>query len=160
VVGGGVLSGEPDEWGFEDFFTEVEPRLRLALCARFGRDAGREAALDALVYGWRHWDRVRDMANPAGYLYRVGVSKGRLPSAGRVIVDPIEWRDPWIEPGLDVGLAALSENQRTAVVLHHGLEWSYEEIAHLMEISVSTVRNHVRRGIGKLRVSLGVMVDG
>jgi RNA polymerase sigma-70 factor (ECF subfamily) len=61
---------------------------------------------------------------------------------------------------LDVGLAALSENQRTAVVLHHGLEWSYEEIAHLLEISVSTVRNHVRRGIGKLRVSLGVMVDG
>ncbi|HEY7564883.1 MAG TPA: RNA polymerase sigma factor [Acidimicrobiia bacterium] len=158
--GGGVLSGETDEPSFEDFFSEVEPRLRLALCARFGREAGREAALDALVYGWRHWDRVREMANPAGYLYRVGVSRVRYPAVTPVLVDPIDWRDPWIEPGLEIGLAALSENQRTAVVLHHGLDWSYEEIGSLMEVSVSTVRNHVRRGVQKLRASLGVMVDG
>jgi hypothetical protein len=100
------------------------------------------------------------MANPAGYLYRVGVSRVRYPAVTPVLVDPIDWRDPWIEPGLEIGLAALSENQRTAVVLHHGLDWSYEEIGSLMEVSVSTVRNHVRRGVQKLRASLGVMVDG
>ena len=44
---------------FTEFVSEVEPRLRRALTAAFGSEVGREAAAEALVYGWEHWDRVR-----------------------------------------------------------------------------------------------------
>jgi predicted RNA polymerase sigma factor len=62
---------------FEAFFREAEPRLRRALIAAAGAEVGREAAAEALAYGWEHWDRVGAMENPAGYLYRVGRSKAR-----------------------------------------------------------------------------------
>ena len=60
--------------GFAAFFAVAEPRLRRALVAAYGADRGGDATSEALVYGWQHWDRVREMANPVGYLYRVGQS--------------------------------------------------------------------------------------
>ena len=59
------------------FMAEAEPRLRRALGARFGVQLGGDATLEAMVYGWKHWDRVREMDNPVGYLYRVGSSSVR-----------------------------------------------------------------------------------
>jgi DNA-directed RNA polymerase specialized sigma24 family protein len=145
--------------GFEEFFEEVEPRLRRALVARFGPDTGREAAVDALVYGWRQWDRVGRMTNPVGYLYRVGVSNARPMAATLSLAEPAVWTEPWVEPHLAAGLRALSDLQRTAVILHHSLSWTYPEIAELLDVSVSTVRNHIGRGMAKLRLTLGVDAD-
>ncbi len=145
------LSDDPERASFERFVEGVEPRLIRALIARFGMDLGREATVDALVYGWRHWDRVREMENPAGYLYRVGVSSVRPQRPDRELVEPAEWHDPWVEPNLQSGLARLSDSQRTAVILHHCFAWTYQEIADLLEVSVSTVRNHTDRGMEKLR---------
>jgi hypothetical protein len=66
-----------DDDGFEDFFAVAEPRLRRALVAAYGIERGREAAAEALAYGWEHWSKVRAMKNPTGYLYRVGQSRSR-----------------------------------------------------------------------------------
>jgi hypothetical protein len=41
-----------------------------------------------LAYGFEHWGKVGPMANPAGYLYRVGQSEARR--AGGVPVGLIE----------------------------------------------------------------------
>ena len=49
---------------FSTFVEEHEARLRHALTARFGSDVGKEAAADALAYGWEHWEQVRSMENP------------------------------------------------------------------------------------------------
>ena len=57
---------------FTAFATDVGSRLRIALSARFGPELGAEATADALLYAWQHWERVRGLKNPAGYLYRVG----------------------------------------------------------------------------------------
>ena len=57
---------------FVAFVRDAEPKLRRALVAAYGAMVGREAALDALSWGWEHWDRLSQMANPVGYLYRVG----------------------------------------------------------------------------------------
>ncbi|HSM01264.1 MAG TPA: hypothetical protein VK960_02325 [Acidimicrobiia bacterium] len=62
---------------FTSFVEETEARLRRALTASFGPEAGREATAEALAYAWRNWSRVRSLDNPAGYLYRVGRDKGR-----------------------------------------------------------------------------------
>lgn len=65
------------ETEFTSFLETAEPRLRRALVGRYGPDVGRDAAAEALAYAWEHWERLRTMSNPAGYLYRVGQSKAR-----------------------------------------------------------------------------------
>lgn len=145
---------------FEAFFRVAEPRLRRALIARFGSDNGREATVDALVYGWRNWDRVRSMANPLGYLYRVGASKAPARSgAVGLHVDVVgSDREPLVEPGLEAALDQLSEAQRVCVVLRYSFEWTYAEIGELLDVSVSSVRNHLDRALRKLRSSLALEV--
>ncbi len=142
------------------FMAEAEPRLRRALVARFGMQLGGDATLDAMVYGWRHWDRVSEMQNRVGYLYRVGSSSVRPEKLPPRLPPSQEYREPWIEPGLEAGLDVLTEPQRVAVVLRHSFEWTYDEIAELLDVSVSTVRTQLARGMKKLRKSLEVTVDG
>ncbi|MFH2072772.1 MAG: sigma-70 family RNA polymerase sigma factor [Actinomycetota bacterium] len=142
---------------FLEFARVAEPRLRYALVAAHGAERGLEAANDALVYGWRHWDRVRGMANPIGFLYRVGQRKARRqrhsPRANPVIPED---RPPWIEPHLSEALASLTPRQREVVVLVEGFEWTHREAAEVLGISASSVQTHLERGLAQLRRSLGV----
>lgn len=137
----------------------AEPRLRRALIAVWGPEVGREATVDALAYGWMNWDRVRRLANPVGYLYRVGRNSVRRRKSTPILVDQPTVVDYWVEPDLEMGLRRLSDSQRLVVTLHHCYDWTYEEIGDLLEIGVSTVRNHLNRGMRKLREELGVSVD-
>ena len=67
-----MLRDETTAGTFSDFVEEHEARLRDALTARFGSDIGKDAAADALAYGWEHWERIQAMDNSIGYLYTVG----------------------------------------------------------------------------------------
>lgn len=149
---------EPADDGIEPFTAFVkktEPQLRHALVAVFGQEQGREATAEALAYGWEHWDRVEAMGNPAGYLYRVGRSHKPKSVVSTFVPVPID-RQPEVEPGLPGALGALSEKQRLAVVMVHAYEWSRDEVAAMLGISVSTLDTHLRRGLAKLRDGLGV----
>lgn len=142
---------------FTEFVRDVEPRLKHALVAGFGTEVGIEATRDALAYGWEHWDRVRERANPAGYLFGVGRNKARRRVRRRVVFPvPPSGHDLWVEPGLPAALRRLSERQRLAVLLVHGYEWTYAEVADLMGVSISTVQQHTTRGMSKLRNAIGV----
>lgn len=84
------------------------------------------------------------MDNPAGYLWGVGRNHARRMRPRRVVlpharVDAM----PWIEPSLASALARLSEGQRVAVMLVHGLGWTYGEVAELLGVSRGTVQTHV-----------------
>ena len=142
---------------FSEFVREVEPRLLQALIASTGREVGREATADALVYAWKHWDRVSVMDNAAGYLYRVGRSCAKK-YHNREVALPVETSnlEPWIEPGLREAFHGLSERQRSAVLLVEGFDWRYQEVAEFMGLSRSSVQRHVERGMTKLRVALEV----
>ena len=63
---------------------------------------------------------------------------------------------PDVEPGLPAAIAKLSPQQRLAVLLVHAHGWTHEEAAAALAIDVSTLRNHLRRGLLKLRTKLGV----
>lgn len=142
---------------FTEFVADYEPRLRESLIAACGGEVGREAAAEALVYGWEHWDRVSAMDNPAGYLYTVGLSRGRkgLPRH-QPIFDPIDSaRTPDVEPRLPEALAELSERQRTVVVLIHCFQWTQSEVGELLGLSKTTIQNHLERGMGGLRREIG-----
>ena len=140
---------------YSEFVRTTEPRIRQALVARFGPDEGREATAEAIAYGWEHWDRIRAMDNPAGYLYRVGQRKGMRKWRRPVLPPPPHYSDPIVEPRLPRALERLSHRQRTAVILVHSFAWTHEEVAELMGVSPSTVRNHLRRGMEKLRREIG-----
>ena len=145
---------------FTEFVGKVEPRLRHALCAAFGGDQGREATAEALAYGWEHWSLVREMDNPAGYLWGVGRNHARRMQPRNVVFPdaPVDTM-PWVEPSLAPALARLSERQRLAVMLVHGLDWTYGEAAELLGVSKGTVQTQAKRGMARLRKYVGVKHD-
>jgi len=144
---------------FAAFAQEVEPRLKRALVALYGIDLGHEAAEEALVEGWRRWDRVSEMTNPIGYLYTIGRNYGRRsPASTPEFPVPPHSYTPWVEPALPAALIALSEQQRQAVLLVHAHGWTLSEAAEVLGVSKNTVRIHVERGVTKLRAALGVKI--
>ncbi len=132
--------------------------LRRALVARNGLEVGVEAAADAMAWAVEHWDRLVTMENPTGYLYRVGQTAARR-HRRRIRLDfPDEprWEDaPVLEGDVFAALAKLRRNQRVAVVLVHAYEFTYRETAELLRISEAAAKNHVHRGLIKLRSILG-----
>lgn len=142
---------------FDAFVVDCEAKLRVALTASLGAQLGPDAAAEALAHAWQHWDRVRSMNNPVGYLYKVGRDRGRKQLKRRQPFIPSvpESRTPWVEPGLSPALAALAERQRTVVMLVHGYQWTLTEVAQALSISKSSVQTHHDRGMRKLRRSLG-----
>ena len=142
---------------FTDFVVEVEAKLRRALTGALGIELGRDATAEALAYGWEHWSRIRVMDNPVGYLYRVGVNHGRKARQRRVSLPDVPAATlPWVEPALPAALARLPEQQRVAVFLVCGHEWSMSEVAGLLGVSKGTVQKHVERAMRRLRRRLGV----
>jgi RNA polymerase sigma-70 factor (ECF subfamily) len=146
-------AGSSGELGF------ATERLRQILVARFGWESGLEAWHDAVAYAWEHAADLNAMANPTGYLYRVAqTSVRRQRRANRRVDLPAvdAHRLPDVEPRLPHALAGLSDRQRVAVMLVHAHGWTHDEAAQAMGIGVSSLRNHLRRGLERLRSELGV----
>jgi DNA-directed RNA polymerase specialized sigma24 family protein len=145
---------------FTRFVKEVEPRLSYAFYAAYGPEVGSEVTAESLTYAWEHWPRLREMDNPAGYLYRVGQSKARwYHRTPACFPQPLPSAIPDVEPQLPEALEHLTRNQRLAVVLVHGMEWTEDEVATLIGRSRSTVRTHLERGLARLRDELEVTID-
>ena len=144
---------------FEEFVATVGRQVRAGLVAANGAQVGADAAAEAMAYAWEHWERVRAMDNPAGYLYRVGQTAARRDRRhehpDRLFPEP-EPHDVEIEPGLLPALEHLSEMQRVCVVLVHGYGYGQTEAAELLDISPSSVRTHLDRGMRTLRDQLEV----
>jgi DNA-directed RNA polymerase specialized sigma24 family protein len=140
---------------FEMFVRDAEPRLRRALLGAVGSDRVEDAVGEALAYAFEHWNKVKSMVNPVGYLYRVGQSKSRPRKRLRLFRREPETL-PNVNPGLVEALEALPLSQRSAVWLAHGCGWSHAEIAESLGVSTSTVATHVSRGLARLRVEMGV----
>ena len=147
----------PDE-DFRLFVERAEPRLRRALVAAYGSERGREATAESLAYAWEHWERLGQTKNLIGYLYRVGQSRIRQRKDPPLFVRA-DHSDPWYEPALAPALADLSESQRTAVVLVHGFGWTMQEVAECTGVKVTSVQNHLDRGLKKLRAAMKVTCD-
>jgi DNA-directed RNA polymerase specialized sigma24 family protein len=148
---------KPETAEFAAFVARVEPRLRQALVATYGLVDGREATVDALSWAWEHWERLAEVDNKPGYLYRVGQSAVRRFGARAVPGNDIQAvvsRLPDVEPGLLPALHRLSGQQRTIVLLVHAHGWSQAEVARTLEIGPSTVREHLTRALNRLRDEL------
>ena len=105
--------------------------------------------------------RYRDLENPTAYLRQAIVNEARMTHRSDTRRTAREQRttDPTSAPSeLDhemLGvLAALPYAQRAAVVLRYWADWTDSEIAEALACRPSTVRSHLRRGLGRLRTEL------
>lgn len=141
---------------FTAFVADVEPRLRRALVGSCGVDRAADAVAEAFTWAWANWERVVEMNNPAGYLYRVARSSQRHRPIRRVRwLIPRTSELPDVEPGLVSAVEALPDRQRSAVWLVHACQWTHAEVADALDISTSAVSTHVARGMATLRTTLG-----
>ena len=158
-----MASAEPtsDYVALRDFdvFTATDgPRLQRALVAAYGPEDGADLYADVMLRAWADWDAIGTMANPAGYLWRVAQSghrryrrwtrKPKFPSRAIVERNELDDRD------LLLSLGGLSDNERVAVVMVHAHRATYQEVADLLDVPVTTVNNLVHRGLNRLRADL------
>lgn len=148
---------------FTSFVGESQDGIRFALVAAHGRERGMEAAAEALTYAWEQWERIEPMANPAGYVYKVGhrIALKQRPERPELagLFPAVTIEQPDVEPGLPTALEGLTERQRVVVVLVHGFGVTHRETANMLGLSVGSVQRHLDRGLAKLRRSLGVEID-
>lgn len=143
---------------FDAFTADEGRRLQRALVAAYGPDDGADLYADVMLRAWTDWDRVGSMANPAGYLWRVARSHHRRyrrwyrkpKFASRQVVE----RSDLADRDLFLSLDSLNDAERVAVVMVHAHRATYQEVADLLEVPVTTVNNLVHRGLNRLRVAL------
>ena len=146
---------------FEEFFTTNSQDLygSLWLVTRHRFEA-EEIAQEAFLKVWERWDRVAEMDDPVGYLYRTAMnvwrSRGRraavairrvvhaIPTDDDLVV--IEERDVVVR-----ALAPLTPRQRAALVLTDLLGLTSEEAGKALGVRPSTVRVLAARGRDRLR---------
>jgi RNA polymerase sigma-70 factor (ECF subfamily) len=162
-----------DEAAFRGLVERHQARV-LALAWRLTgvRDDAEEVAQDAFVRAWRALPQFRGDAAFGTWLHRIvtHVALDRREAAGRrraheVAVDDAVLADlAAAEPG-DAGgdrvtartrtelLAALSEAQRTAVVLHYLEDRPVLEVAQAMDVPENTVKTHLARARAAMRAA-------
>lgn len=140
---------------FDAFIADASVRLRRAFVARYGVEIGVEACSEAVTWACANHTRLMGMTNPVGYLYRVGQSSVRAQVRWqRAPLFPAEQPSGDValpDEGLHHALSKLSRDQRSAVMLVHAHGYRYAEAAELLDIPVSTLKNHLNRGLARLR---------
>jgi RNA polymerase sigma-70 factor (ECF subfamily) len=150
---------------FEDLVHAEHSGLYGALCL-ITRDRGEaeDVMQEAFLRLWERWDRVRDMDDPAGYLYRAALNlhRKRIRRASvairRVIglrprrdeLAEVETHDQVLR-----ALGTLTRRQRMSIVLVDLLDFSSEEAAQLMGVKAATVRVLASQGRAAIRRKQG-----
>jgi RNA polymerase sigma factor (sigma-70 family) len=159
-----------DDPAFEAFYQSVQPALLASLLAFSGNaELASEAADEAFVRALVHWRRVRTMASPGGWVYRVAVNLVRYQARGRTRerAAVARWVSGRSSPaptgpaeGFDTEMrelvARLPERQRLAVVLRYVADLPEADIARIMGITRSTVSVTLVKARANLR---GQLVD-
>jgi RNA polymerase sigma-70 factor, ECF subfamily len=153
---------------FERVVDRQAERLVRCLAATFlDREIAADAAQDAFIQLYKHWDEVTKTGSPDDWLYRVAFNRGKdycraLARRGRLLqrlvnvapacAEAVEWT-----PGSDFLdlLGQLSSRQRVAAALYYEADLSTADIGRVMGISEGSVNSHLHRA----RVVLKQMLE-
>lgn len=138
----------------EEFLTGARPRLMRAFLGSLGPSRADDALSAAFEWAVTNWNRLSEMDNPIGYLYRVGSTRSTPPKTPIALPAAAEIGLPDFEPRLVPAMLKLPETQRTAVWLIHACGWNYTDAAQAMDVGESTVGTHASRGLAALRRDL------
>jgi RNA polymerase sigma-70 factor, ECF subfamily len=149
---------------FASWYQHEHPKVVAALTVTSGdAEVAVEATDEAFVRAYERWSRVRRMASPGGWLYRVALNvlrrrtrrRARERALWRRLSAPAPSPDGAAAPAaLDAhvwdAVRDLPPRQRTAVALRYVLDLPETEVARLMGISrgaasasLSTARRHL-----------------
>lgn len=147
---------------FEEFYETTFRRLFTALCLVTGdRNEAEEIAQDAFVRVYERWDRVGELQDPTGYLFRVSMNvfRSRWRRASLALR-----REFFLAPEQADDLAAveahdevvrllrgLEPKQRAAVVLTAIMDHSAAEAGHMLGMRASSVRSLTTRARAQMR---------
>ena len=149
---------------FEEFFVAEREALYGSLClVTRNRHEAEELTQEAFVRVLERWDRVSELDDPRGYLYRTAMNAFRsryrraLLAAKRTLgvapadreIGAVDDRDEAVR-----ALATLSPRQRAAVVLTDLLGFPSEEAASMLGIRASTLRMHASRAHAALKETM------
>ena len=81
------------EGSFADFFANSAPVIHRALVARYGVAYAEDSTADAMATAWSRWDRVSQMANPAGYVYRIAARAAARRRRRDALLSPLQSGD-------------------------------------------------------------------
>ena len=165
-----AMSGGYEATGsFEAFFEATHADLFAALwLVTRNRHEAEEIMQDAFMAMWTRWDRLSEIENPTGYLYRTAMNAFR--SRGRRAAVALR-KGVHLMPADDAlarveereasvsALAPLTPKQRAAVVLTVILDFTSEEAGDLLGVRPSTVRVLAGRGRAQLREAMGESHD-
>jgi RNA polymerase sigma-70 factor (ECF subfamily) len=151
------------EGSFAVFFeAHYEVLLRAMYLVAGDRYEAEDLAQEAFAKAYERWSRLRDMENPAGYLYRASLNayrsrRRRIATAAKRTLsvrasDPIADSDE--RDSIRRALATLPRGQREAVVLVEWLGMTSEEAGRLLGISANAARVRVHRAKQALRFVL------
>jgi RNA polymerase sigma-70 factor (ECF subfamily) len=149
---------------FEDFFRGQTRNLYAHLCLITGNRAeAEELAQDAFLKVWERWDRVADMEEPVGYLYRTAMNLfrkryRRVGVALRKMV-LVELREDEFATAEDRSVVAralveLAPRQRAALVLTELIGFSSEEAGRMLGVRAGTVRVLASQGRAAMKQHL------
>jgi RNA polymerase sigma-70 factor (ECF subfamily) len=140
---------------FETFFERTHQRLFGGLCLVTGnRHEAEEIMQDAYLKVWERWERVSDMDDPTGFLFRTAMNgfrsryrRASLAIRRRMALAPVlddlaavEDRDEVVRI-----LRPLSPAERASIVLTTMFGYSSEEAGRLLGVKAATVRAHATR---------------
>ena len=150
-----VIIDEQKSVAVDAFIVANRSGLERALVARYGLSDGLDAASHAIEFSVAHWERLSTMSNPLGFLFRVGHTHGLRGVRSKrrlteLVTDPVT-TDERVDVDLQRALVRLSWEQRVAIVLVHAHGHSYADTARIMGMPVTTITNHVNRGLARLR---------
>jgi len=151
----------PTAGGFEDFYRAQADRVYRALAVTLTNPhLAREATDEAMARAYARWSMLRDLDNPGGWVYRVGLN----------------WATSWwrkvrrersLDPGLDRAapadaapaevldaLSRLAVEQRAVIVCRVLLDLSTNQTAEVLGLAVGTVKSRLARALASLRAAL------
>jgi len=153
-------SGSREE--YEAFFRRVFPRaVGVALRISGDRPAAEDAALEALAKAHTRWCKIGGEPWSEAWVLRVTVNEAirRLPRRPPLVPQPPDHPDPSdvvvVRQTLVAALRLLPKRQREVVVLRFLVGLSEPEVAAALGLSLGTVKTHLRRGLARLRTTLG-----
>jgi len=147
---------------YEAFFRRVFPRaVGLALRISGDRPSAEDAALEALAKAHVRWRKIGGARWREAWVMRVTVNEAirHLPRPGPLAPPPPAHADPTdavvLRQTLSAALQSLPKRQREVIVLRYLVGLSEPEVATALGLSLGTVKTHLRRGLARLRITVG-----
>ena len=168
-----AIDGEESAW--REIYTSTRERLFALLCYHIGnRDEALDVLQDVYLAAVKGIDRYRGQGSLESWLAGIALRKardwkrrllGRFKKTDTLEGEPVLDQDlpqPDPEQGrrLRQALAQLPERQRSSVLLHEWMGYSFREVGEALGVSEATARVHAFRGRETLRKLLAGDAEG